>query len=48
MKHIKVIWENPQPERLDEILVYEYESVEDKIKQLEQNYMDTVVSYEEL
>ena len=48
MKHIKVIWENPQPERLDEILVYEYESVEDKIKQLEQMFNDTVVSYEEL
>jgi hypothetical protein len=48
MKHIKVIWANPQSERLDEILVYEYESVEDKIKQLEMMFTDTVVSYEEL
>jgi len=48
MKHIKVIWENPQPQRLDEVLVYEYESVEDKIKQLELMFGDTVVSYEEL
>jgi tetrahydromethanopterin S-methyltransferase subunit B len=48
MKHIKVIWENPQPERLDEILVYENESIEDKIKQLENIFNDTVVSFEEL
>lgn len=48
MKHIKVIWENPQPQRLDEVLVYEYESVEDKIKELELMFNDRVVSFEEL